>query len=67
MHHAAGSPTNARWRFAIESLDRFLAFCDGSARLAGSPALLELRALVAENADLLPSRSEERELVLAAA
>jgi hypothetical protein len=67
MHHAAGSPQNARWRAAIESLDRFLAFCDGSARLKGSRALLELRGFVKENADLLPSRSEERELVLAAA
>jgi hypothetical protein len=67
MHHASGSPENVRWRSAIENLDRFLDFCDGSARLTGSPALLDLHAFVAENADLLPSRLEERERVLVAA
>lgn len=67
MHHASGSPANARWRDAIETLNRFLDFCDGSPRLTGSPALLDLHAFVAENADLLPSRLEQRELVLAAA
>ncbi|MGA7356213.1 MAG: hypothetical protein WBW76_12365 [Candidatus Cybelea sp.] len=67
MHHAAGTPQNARWRDAIDTLNRFLDFCDGSPRLTGSPALLDLHAFVAENADLLPSRLEERELVLVAA
>jgi hypothetical protein len=67
MHHAAGGANNTRWHEAIGSLDRFLAFCDGSARLKGSPALLELRAFVDENADLLMLRLEEREPALAAA
>ena len=67
MHHAAGTPKNGRWRDAIETLARFLDFCDSSARLTGSPALVDLHAFVAENADLLPSRLEEREPVLAAA
>lgn len=67
MHHAAGTPRNVRWRDAIDTLDRFLEFCDGSARLTGSPALLDLHAFVAENADLLTPRLNEREQVLAAA
>lgn len=58
FHHAAGDPVNPRWRDAIGSLERFLAYSTRSPGVKNLPSLHELAAFVDENADLLAPERE---------
>src|ERR1700722_13700617 len=53
FHHAAGDPVNPRWRDAIGSLERFLAYSTRSPGVKNLASLRELATFVDENADLL--------------
>ncbi len=53
MHRAAGRPQDALWGTAVACLDRFVASYAPRLRNDRLPALLELRAFLDENADLL--------------
>jgi hypothetical protein len=58
FHHAAGDPVNPRWRDAIGSLERFLAYSTRSPGVKNLAPLRELATFVHENADLLAPQRE---------
>ena len=58
FHHAAGDPVNPRWRDAIGSLERFLAYSTRSPGVKNLAPLRELATFVHENADLLAPQHE---------
>lgn len=49
LHHASGSPDDARWTTALTSLETFLAYCDKAPALRESAALADLRGFLLEN------------------
>lgn len=50
IHHAAGSPSDARWDAALSSLARFVDLSSQSRRAAHTDAFAALNAFLAENA-----------------
>jgi hypothetical protein len=49
LHHAAGSPYDARWDEAITSLEGFVEICKRSPRALRSEAVVRLSAFLEEN------------------
>jgi hypothetical protein len=58
LHHASGIPDDPRWTAALTSLEAFLEYCEASRKSSDSVALTDLRAFIAENADLAAPRLE---------
>lgn len=56
LHHAAGAPNDERWGDALDSLETFVSIYDDSRRPVHSPASVELRKFLDENADVAGAR-----------